>query len=145
MTISRRTFLEQGGKGLALLIAVGPSACRSAGGGQSRTLTPNQWLRVAADGRVTLINDKSEMGQGASTVLPLLIADELGVALADISIEHAEPGKTFDDMGTSGSDTVASRWEPLRVAAAAAREMLVAAGAAQWEYQPPNATWWMDR
>ena len=136
MTIDRRDFLAAGVGAAALLVGLGPAGCasgerrgRDAAGGSFR---PNQWLRIGGDGRVTFINDKSEMGQGAATAVTMIVAEELGVPIDRVSVEHAEPGPDFPDMGTSGSDSVAGRWDPLRQAAAAAREMLVAAAAAQW-------------
>ncbi len=135
MTLDRRDFLATGAGAAALLIGLVPAGCapnsrRDRGAGAP--FRPNQWLRIGGDGRVTFINDKSEMGQGAATAVTMLVAEELGVPIDQVSVEHAEPGPDFPDMGTSGSDSVAGRWGPLRKAAAAAREMLVAAAAAQW-------------
>ena len=118
--LTRREFLERSAGGLALFIAVGPVACRQSPEGESAgaqtkasdTLASGQWLRVAANGRATFFNDKSEMGQGAETALAMVIAEELGVPMSAVDVEHARPGPAFDDMGTSGSDSVAGRWEP---------------------------------
>jgi isoquinoline 1-oxidoreductase beta subunit len=141
MTTNRREFLAASASGIALLIAFGPAACRGSSGRLATgNLTPNQWLRIDATGRVTVINDKSEMGQGSASVVPMIVAEELGAPLSAITVEHAQPGKAFDDMGTSGSDTVAGRWEPLRNAAASAREMLVAAAAAMWGVPATDCT-----
>lgn len=139
MTVSRRRFLEAASSGVVLLIGVGQLGCgpgKAAGSGDG--FEPAQWLRIGPDGSVTVINDKSEMGQGAATALPLIVADELGVPLDAVRVEHARPGPTFGDMGTSGSDSVASRWTPLRTAAAAAREMLIGAAASAWGVRPAD-------
>ncbi len=133
MTLNRREFLGTSASGIALLIAFGPAACRESSARQATgRLVPNQWLRIDATGRITVINDKSDMGQGSASAVSMIVAEELGAPLSAITVEHAQPGKAFDDMGTSGSDTVAARWDPLRVAAASAREMLIAAAAAIW-------------
>src|SRR5688572_27993436 len=129
---TRRDFIASGAAGIALLIGITETGCVRPSEGGSTPFAPNQWLRIDANGRVTVINDKSEMGQGSSAVIPLIVADELGVTMESVTVEHAQPGSTFNDMGTAGSDTVQSRWEPLRKAAAAAREMLIAAAAAEW-------------
>ncbi|MEP7345536.1 MAG: molybdopterin cofactor-binding domain-containing protein, partial [Gemmatimonadaceae bacterium] len=141
MTINRREFIGKSASGIALLIAFGPVACRGPSARSATdTLVPNQWLRIDANGRVTVINDKSDMGQGSTSAVSLIVAEELGAPLSAITVEHAQPGTAFDDMGTSGSDTVASRWEPLRVAAATAREMLIAAAAAMWGVPTADCT-----
>ena len=133
MTINRREFLGTSANGIALLIAFGSTGCRASSARPAAAgLAPNQWLRIDAAGRITVINDKSDMGQGSASVVPMIVAEELGAPLSAITVEHAQPGTTFNDMGTSGSDTVAGRWEPLRIAAASAREMLVTAAASQW-------------
>ena len=130
MTVNRRDFLAASATGAALLIGIGGTGCGPRTG--SPALSPNQWLRIDADGRVTFFNDKSEMGQGAGTAVPMILAEELGVRLDQVTVLQAEPGPRFPDMGTAGSDSVAGRWDPVREAAAAAREMLIAAAALQW-------------
>src|SRR5262249_3962722 len=87
------------------------------------------------DGRVTLAVARSEMGQGVRTCLTMILADELEAEWSSISIEQASPGPLYDDMSTGGSDSVESSWAPLRRAAAAAREMLVAAAAREWKVE----------
>ena len=145
MAITRREFIGTGTGGLALLIGFGPLGCRVASSErpsdpEAAAWVPNQWLRLASDGRVTIVNDKSEMGQGASTAIAMIVAEELGVPWESVTVEHAKPGPGFSDMGTSGSDSVAGRWGPLRTAAATAREMLVAAAAAEWKVPVSECT-----
>jgi isoquinoline 1-oxidoreductase beta subunit len=93
---------------------------------------PNKWVRIDADGRVTIVAAKSEMGQGVRTSLPMIVAEELGADWTRVTVQHAEPGSAFPDMRTSGSGSVSGSWRALRLAAAAAREMLVAAAASRW-------------
>ena len=87
---------------------------------------------------------KVEMGQGVYTALPMLIAEELDVPLDSVTIDHAPPNeKLFTDplLGgqlTGGSTSVRYAWEPLRRAGAAARMMLVAAAAQQWQCDPSS-------
>ena len=80
MSATRRQFLKAGaiaavagGSALALRV---PLFREKPGAGGSR-FAPNQWLRVDADGSVTLIIGKSEMGQGVRTALAMLVAEEL--------------------------------------------------------------------
>jgi isoquinoline 1-oxidoreductase beta subunit len=95
-------------------------------------ISPNPWIAIDASGKVTLTAHRSEMGQGARTALPMILAEELGADWSKVEIRHAAPGPAFPDMRTSGSSSVEDSWVPLRQAGAAAREMLVAAAAARW-------------
>ncbi len=93
---------------------------------------PNAWVRIDPSGKVTLTVDKSEMGQGVRTSLPMILAEELEVDVDTVELFQASPGPEFQDMGTYGSRSTRTLWMPLRTAGAAAREMLIAAAAAQW-------------
>jgi isoquinoline 1-oxidoreductase beta subunit len=66
----------------------------------------------------------------------VLVAEELDVDLAAVSLVQAMPGPDFRRLRTGGSSSVYGSWMPLRKAGAAAREMLIAAAAASWETQP---------
>ena len=129
MAPSRRDFLKQSA-GLALVVAIPAAACRRAAKGQP--LAPNQWIEIAPDGTVTLMLDKSEMGQGVATALPMIMAEELGADWTRIRVVHAKPGPKFTEMGTSGSGSVIDAWFGHRIAAAAVRTMLVTAAATRW-------------
>ena len=93
---------------------------------------PNPWIEIGPSGSVVLVATNSEMGQGARTSLPMLLAEELGADWANVAVRHAMPGKDFPDMRTSGSSSVVDNWIPLRKVGAAAREMLIAAAAERW-------------
>lgn len=98
------------------------------------TWEPNFFLRIGSDNSITFISSQSEMGQGTSTSLAMIAADELGVRMEDIKIEFA-PGseeryRHLQDTG--GSNGVRMLWQPLREAAATTREMLKIAAAARW-------------
>ena len=81
------------------------------------------------------------MGQGVYTALPMLIAEELGVSVAQIKVEFAPPGDQFTNnlIGgqiTGGSTSVRDGWEKLRKAGATARHLLVTAAAEEWGVDP---------
>ncbi len=102
---------------------------------------PNAFIRIAKDGKVTVIVGQVEMGQGVLTSLPMIVADELEVEWANVSYESAQPDKAFINpmMGmqaTGGSSSVKSFYGPLRKAAATVREMLIAAAAQSWSVEP---------
>lgn len=94
------------------------------------------WVRIESDGRVRLILAKSEMGQGVTTSLPMILAEELAVDWKQVSIEQARTNPGIYEHGTGGSSSVRTSWLPLRQAGAAAREMLVEAAARQWSVTP---------
>jgi isoquinoline 1-oxidoreductase beta subunit len=98
---------------------------------------PNAFVRIGTDGRVTVIINKAEMGQGPSTSLCMLLADELdadwskvGFEFAPVDPVYAHPG--FGIQMTGGSNSIAGMSEPMRKAGAAARALLVQAAAAAW-------------
>ncbi len=101
---------------------------------EKKPVNPLQaWVRVDANGVVTLMCSKSEMGQGISTALPMILADELDVPWKDVRVEQAITDPLlYGDQGTGGSGSVAGMWLPLRQAGAAARSMLVSAAAQRW-------------
>src|SRR5437899_9569041 len=98
---------------------------------------PNAWLRIGTDESVLVMVDRSEMGQGVATALPMLVAEELEADWSKIVIEFAPADKAyinplFGMQGTGGSTSVRAAWAPLRKAGAAAREMLISAAAQTW-------------
>mgnify|MGYP003390015769 FL=1 len=99
---------------------------------------PNAFIKIAPDGKVTVVVGQAEMGQGVLTSLPMIVADELEVDWANVGFEHGPPGDAFRNPAlgglqvTGGSSSVRGLFAPLRKAAAATREMLVSAAAQQW-------------
>jgi isoquinoline 1-oxidoreductase subunit beta len=142
--LDRRDFLRRGAVGSGALVigfylpgkfealAASPPAGPAA---------LNAWVRIASDNTVTLIIDKSEMGTGVTTSLPMLLAEELEFDWKKVKFEFA-PAATqyfnpiFGLQGTGGSTSVRASWEPLTKAGAAAREMLVATAAKKWSVEP---------
>jgi isoquinoline 1-oxidoreductase subunit beta len=96
------------------------------------------WIVIAPDDRVTIRIAKSEMGQGIFTGLAMLVAEELACDWSKVRAELATPhdnlarGRVFGDMSTGGSRSIRNSEVMLRKAGATAREMLIAAAAAQW-------------
>jgi isoquinoline 1-oxidoreductase subunit beta len=134
MIISRRIFLKTAAlSGASLVIGFnGSRLLRGAETAPAGRFKPNAWVRIDADGTVTLTIGKSEMGQGVRTSLAMLLAEELEADWSRIKLVQASPGPDFEDLGTGGSDSLRSSWKPLRQAGAAACEMLATAAAARW-------------
>ena len=145
--VDRRAFLKAGvslSGGLVIAIALpGCSGKPTATPALAlKTITSNAWLRIGTDDRITFLCDRSEMGQGVYTALPMLLAEELGVALTKIEVQFApaDPAYINNLIGiqvTGGSSSVRDAWQKLRTAGAQAREMLIAAACQQW--QEPTA------
>src|SRR6266481_3948461 len=134
--LNRREFLKTGAAGGAALVVafhLPGSAYAAAQGQEKKTPNPlNAWVRITPDNRVTLILGKSEMGQGAMTALPMILAEELYLDWKHVNVEQAPTDPKIYDHGTGGSGSVAGSWVPLRRAGAAAREMLITAAAQHW-------------
>ena len=104
---------------------------------------PNAWLRIGTDDSVLVIVDRSEMGQGVTTSLPMLLAEELEADWTRIRFEFAPADKAYINplfglQGTGGSSSVRAAWKPLREAGARARSVLIAAAAQTWGVEPAS-------
>jgi isoquinoline 1-oxidoreductase subunit beta len=141
LTLDRREFLKTGtvaGAGLLIGFHLTPGSAQDSAQKQEKK-TPNPfdaWVHVSPDNRVTLILQKSEMGQGIMTAVPMILAEELCVDWKTVTVEQAPTNPEIYNHGTGGSGSVASCWLPMRQAGAAAREMLIAAAAARWNVNP---------
>jgi isoquinoline 1-oxidoreductase beta subunit len=139
MITSRRTFLKTAALTSASLI-IGFDGSRlllAAKTGGVGDFKPNAWIRIDADGTVTLTIGKSEMGQGVRTSLAMLLAEELEADWTRIKLLQAKPAPGFD-LGTGGSDSIRDGWKSLRQAGAAARAMLTTAAATRWKVDPAS-------
>ncbi len=135
MATTRRGFLKAtAAQGLALFVTIPLVGCDAAADGPP--LEADQWIAVGADGIVTFVLDKSEMGQGVSTSLPMIMAEELGAEWSSVRVVQARPGPRYPEMGTAGSGSVIQGWMVHRRAAAAVRMMLVSAAATRWRVAP---------
>ncbi|MCJ2033921.1 xanthine dehydrogenase family protein molybdopterin-binding subunit [Methylobacterium sp. J-068] len=100
---------------------------------------PNAFVRIAADDTVTVVIKHLDMGQGNTTGLATILADELDADWATVRTTFAPADATLYNnfafgpvQGTGGSTAIANSWVQLRKAGAAARAMLVAAAAESW-------------
>jgi isoquinoline 1-oxidoreductase subunit beta len=94
--------------------------------------SPNAYLRITLDNRITIVVARSEMGQGVRTALPMILAEELEADWKQMEIEQAGASTLYGDQTTGGSASVKTTWDPMRKAGAAAREMLISAAALTW-------------
>jgi isoquinoline 1-oxidoreductase subunit beta len=142
--ISRRTFVEVGVAGLLIGFDLFGAVEAHAQSAANDIFAPNAYIRIGRDGRVTLVMQQIEMGEGTYTAQAMLIAEELEVDLAQVSLEAAPPNdrlyanKLLGFQVTGGSSSIRATWEPLRRAGATARVMLVTAAARGWNVDPAS-------
>jgi isoquinoline 1-oxidoreductase beta subunit len=145
--VTRRAVLASGGAG-GLVVAIGwlPAAARAAaspsaeGRAAKAALVPNQFVSVGTDNLVTIVCKHHEMGEGNTTGLATLVADELDADWSLVRTEYAPAdAKRYANLafgtmqGTGGSTAIANSYLQYREAGATARAMLVAAAADAWK------------
>lgn len=143
VTLSRRQVLKAAASS-GLLLAVGIHDVAAQASQAVPELDPTKFgafVRIAPDGRISLVAPCVEMGQGSHSALAMILADELGADWTKVSVEAPPLGVPYRTPGRGIQNTSASqmvrRWNaPLRRSAAAAREMLTAAAASQWGVAP---------
>ena len=142
---SRRGFLQRSASlSGALVLALALPGLKA--GSRAATVSSSQlnaWLRIGSDDSITILVDRSEMGQGVYTALPTLLAEELEVDPSRIRIVAAPVGEAYVNALNGGqvtgtSNSVPDAWEKLRKAGAQARLMLIMAAARRWQVDPSN-------
>ena len=134
--VTRRHFIQTGAAGSALLVGF-TVPLRGRGMTATGPSMLSAWLRIAPDNTITIIVPSPEMGQGVSTSLPMLIAEELEADWPSIHIEFAPvdaayANPLFHTQIAVGSASIRGFFMPLRKAGACAREMLRQAAANRW-------------
>jgi isoquinoline 1-oxidoreductase beta subunit len=124
---------------LPLATAAGPRVAAGPGPRPPPPLTPNAFIAIDDTGIVTITVPVVEMGQGTYTSVPILIAEELSVDLANMRAIHAPVSPLYGNPGLGGqqatgaSTSMRGLYVPMRRAGAAARMMLVSAAAKSWK------------
>ena len=107
---------------------------------------PNAFIRIDHSGKTTLVMPQVEMGQGVYTAIAMILAEELDADFAEVALEHAPPNEKlyanplFGIQATGNSNSIRAFWNPLRIAGATARTMLVQAAAQRWQVDPASCT-----
>ena len=146
--LTRRSLLAGAG-GMTFCIALGSGGVRLMSQAQANALanapvTP--WVRIAPDGRITILSAGAEMGQGSMTSLPLIVAEEMDADWSKVVIEwvpadakvygYKDPFGTEQLMWIVGSRAVQLYYTQLRLAGAQVRTVLIANAAQRWGVDP---------
>lgn len=135
---SRRSFLK-GSAALGTVLVVGLGADGALCAANADALVPNPFVKIMADNTVVVVSKHFEMGQGTTTGLPTLVAEELDADWSQVSVEWAPANKDiyanlmFGAQGTGGSTAIANSFMQYREAGAAARDLMVRAAAKKWK------------
>ncbi len=136
--VSRRGFLQgmlSAGAFVLVVRAFPETLVSAASAGDALTdavFQPGVYLAIDTNGIVYIIAHRSEMGSGSKTALPLVLADELDAVWKLVKIVQAPGDPKYGSQETDGSHSVRDFFEPMRVAGATARLMLVRAAAQKW-------------
>ena len=147
-TLNRRHFLQVAGlSGAGFLIGCKPSGPDASppNGMASKEMEPDRvvvlgpFIKIGTDNTVTVLVKHLDKGQGVTTGLPTIVAEELDADWSQMRAEFAPANAAIYNnfafgaiQGTGGSTSIANSWTQLRTAAAAARDMLVQAAAEEW-------------
>ncbi len=136
-TVDRRSFLKvtatsAGGVMIGLYMEPDVKA-QGRGGPPPPPPDPHTYVKIAADGTITIVAKNPEVGQGVKTMLPMIIADEMDADWKQVKIEQADfDDKKYAGQIAGGSTATPTNWTPMRQAGAAARAMLITAAAQTW-------------
>ena len=89
----------------------------------------NSWIRIDADGSITVFTGKVELGQGFKTAFQQIAAEELDVSFASLKVVTADTQLTANEGYTSGSHSMQDSGIAIQNAAAQVRELLIAEAA----------------
>jgi isoquinoline 1-oxidoreductase beta subunit len=135
--LQRRSFLKislLAGGGVVFGFATEQAAdAQGRGGAPQAPVIPANYIKVAANGMVTIVAKNPEVGQGVKTMLPMLIAEELDVDWKQVRVQQADidPSK-YNAQSAGGSTATPTNWDPMRQVGAAARAMFITAAAQTW-------------
>jgi isoquinoline 1-oxidoreductase beta subunit len=141
--LNRRSFIKVSalaGGGMVVAFHLDPAEL-FAQGFQAGAMQANAFVKIAANGAVTIVNKNPEIGQGVMNMLPMLIAEELDVDWAGVTIEQADADQAkYGLQLAGGSLSTPMNWTPLRQVGAAVRHTLVAAAAQRWSVPAADLT-----
>lgn len=134
--INRRNFVKTAGlTGAGLILSFPLWGGKTTEVASNMLFEPNAFLKIGSDGSIIIMAKNPEIGQGVKTSLPMIIAEELGVAWEQIEVQQADYDRRLGSQFAGGSTAIKNNWEPLRKAGATAREMMLQAAANEWKIE----------
>jgi len=145
--LDRRSVLAGGG---ALIVsfsltdafaqdqAPAPAPAPSPPGSLKKTPMLDSWIRIDADGSMTVFTGKAELGQGFKTAFQQIAAEELDVPFGSLTVVTADTGRTANEGYTAGSHSMQDSGTAIQNAAAQVRELLVAEAARRLDLPVEN-------
>ena len=145
LTVDRRDFLRittLAGGGLLLGSYFEPASAAFATPGEPLAeWMPNNFIRISADGAITIIAKNPEIGQGVKTSFPMIVAEELDVDWKNITVEMAVADSSrYGPQQVGGSSGTPTNYDNLRKTGAAARQLFVTAAAQTWNVPESECT-----
>ena len=157
INLTRRTFLltaTSAAGGLMLGIGTGLTAAKAATvvaqpWNDDDATAANEidaWIAIDPDDTILIRYQRSEMGQGSMTALPMIVTEELHCDWSKVRVEYASPNrnvrenKVYGDMFSHGSRSVRASQKKMQQVGASARERLIAAAAARWDVPASECT-----
>ncbi len=141
--LTRREFFRiagLAGAGLAVAIYLpqvsAPDLAQAAPPLADASWQPNIYAVLDTTGALTVKAFRTEMGQGISTALAMVFAEEMDADWSSVRIEHVGANRAYGDQMTVGSRSMTQYYQPLRQAGAAARQLLLLAAAQTWSVDP---------
>jgi isoquinoline 1-oxidoreductase beta subunit len=133
--LTRRDFLKAGV--LSLVVAVSPSGLVLVKAQDLKRHSPRIWINLSRDNYLTVLVNKSEMGQGVYTGIAQLVAEDLDFPWERVRVRSSPAGWKYVDpyMGiqlTGGSTSIRHMYEIMRASGAALREMILTAASKVW-------------
>src|SRR5579862_7238759 len=104
------------------------------------------WIAIDPDDSILIRYQRTEMGQGSMTALPMMVAEELQCDWSKVRVEYASPNRNlrennvYGDMSSYGSHSVVLSHEKMAQVGASARVRLIAAAAQKWGVDPASCT-----
>ncbi len=102
-----------------------PAAPKRLPGSLNANRTLDAWIRIGADGKVTVFTGKVELGQGIVTALAQIAAEELDLPLKQVTMVSGDTGRTPNEGQTAGSVSIQNSGVALRLAGAEVRAILL--------------------
>ena len=143
--LSRRSFLRvsaaaAGGLLVSLYVDL-PALAQEGSQPPAKAYPPEAFVHINPDGRIVITVNRVELGQGVSTALPLVLAEEMDADWSHVAAEIAPAGEVYKDpvfgiQMVGGSSSIANSYRQYRELGAKTRAMLVAAAADRWHVTP---------